>query len=106
MCNCTPGKTREKSSRGRPAWGFVRFGKLEFCKIESCRDRAPHQGPIAGAFGSLPRFYGDNGLRHFARGEIGTEPDAGLTGVVGNLQTQRLVGVVMTDLRGIDAMAV
>src|ERR1700680_8358 len=93
-CNCS---TRRET---------VRFGKLEFCKIESRRDRASHQRPVAGAFGSLPRFYGDNGLRHFARGEIGTEPDAALTAVVGNLQAQRLASVVMPDLHGVDAMPV
>jgi hypothetical protein len=30
---------------------------------------------------------GDNGLRHFACGEIWTKPDAALAAVIGNLQS-------------------
>src|SRR5438876_7412859 len=88
--------------RRRPALGRY----LQRRKIKTGCDRAAHQRPVAGAFGSLPRFRGNNGLRHFARGEVGAEPDAALAAIVGNLQAQRVAGVIMPDLHRIDAMPV
>src|SRR5258705_4053652 len=79
---------------------------LERRKIKAGCDRAAHQRPVAGAFGSLPCLYRDNGLRHFARGEIGTESHAALAAIAGNLQAQRVARVVMPDLHRIDAMPV
>src|SRR5260370_10216042 len=63
-------------------------------KIKAGCDRAARQRPVAGAFGSLPCLYGDNGLRHFAAGEIGTESHAALAAIVGNLPAQRPASVV------------
>ena len=68
----------------------IQFGQLEFCKIKTGCNRASHQRPVAGAFGSLPRMRGDNGLQHVAGGEIGAEPDAALVSMIDNLQTQRV----------------
>ena len=73
--------------------------QFEFCKIESRRDGAPHQRPVAGAFGGLPGMRRHDGLRHFAGGEIGTEPDGAPVIAVGDLQYQRAAGVIMPDLR-------
>src|SRR6266566_6338427 len=88
--------------RRRPAPGRY----FERRKIKTGRDRAAHQRPGAGAFGSLPCLYGDYGLRHFARGEIGAEPDAALAAIIGNLQAERVACVIMPDLHRIDAMPV
>ena len=80
--------------------------QFEFRKIETRRDRASDQRPVAGAFRGLPRLRRHDRLRHFAGGEIGTEPDAALAAVIGDLQRQRVAGVVMPDLHRIDAMPV
>jgi len=66
---------------------------LERREIKTGCDRAAHQRPVTGAFGSLPCLYRDNGLRHFARSEIGTESDAAPAAIVGNLQAQRVACV-------------
>ena len=58
--------------------------QFECRKIESRRDRAADQRPVAGAFGRLPRLRRHDGLRHFARGEIGAEPDAAPAVAVGD----------------------
>src|SRR5258706_6555910 len=79
---------------------------LECRKIKTGRDRAAHQRPVTGAFGSLPCLYRDNGLRHFARSEIGTKSDAAPAAIVGNLQAQRVACVIMPDFHRIDAMPV
>src|SRR6266852_9245909 len=97
-----PGMTAASLVRRRPALGRY----LERRKIKTGCDRTAHQGPVAGAFGSLPRVYGDNGLRHFARGDVRTKPDAALAAIVGNLQAQRVACIIMPDLHRIDAMPV
>ena len=80
--------------------------QLEFRKIESRRDGASDQRPVAGAFGRLPGMRRHDRLRHFAGGEIGSEPEAALAAVIGDLQGQRAAGVIVPDLDGIDAMPV
>src|SRR5258708_33271145 len=79
---------------------------LERRKIKTGCDRAAPQRPVTGAFGSLPCLYRDNGLRHFARSEIGTEPDAAPAAIVCDLQAQRVACVIMPDFDRIDAMPV
>src|SRR3954467_4602306 len=79
---------------------------LEPRKIKTGCDRAARQRPVAGAFGSLPRVYGNDGLRHVACGEGGTEPNAALAAIVGNLQAQGVACVIMPDLHRIDAVPV
>ena len=95
---CDP--RRRRVSRRRPALRR----QFELRKIESRRDGASDQRPVAGAFGGLPCVRRHDRLRHFAGGEIGTEPDAALAVIVGNLQRQRAAGVIMPDLHRIDAM--
>ena len=60
--------------------------QFEFRKIETGRDRASDQRPVAGALGRLPGLRRHDRLRRFAGREIGTKPDAALAGVIGNLQ--------------------
>src|SRR6185437_7876107 len=45
-------------------------------------------------------------LRQLARGEIGAERDAAPSAVVGDLQGQRVAGIIMPDLDRIDAVPV
>jgi hypothetical protein len=82
----------------------IGLGQFEFCKVKARRHGASDQRPVAGGFGSLPGVRRDDGLRHFARGEIGAEPDGALVPVIGNLQAQRVARVVMPGLDRIDAV--
>src|SRR5260370_16707282 len=86
-----PGMTGIKLVRRLPA--LRRY--LKRCKIKTGCDGAAHQRPVAGAFGSLPSLYGDNGLRHFARGEIGTESHAPLPALVANFHSHPVARLVM-----------
>jgi hypothetical protein len=100
MCNCTSGNLeipglRQVAHPGMTTAELVRRlpaprRYLERRKIKTGCDRAAHQRPVAGAFGSLPCLYRDNRLRHFAGCEIGTESHAALAAIVGNLQAQRV----------------
>ena len=78
--------------------------QFEFRKFKSRRDGASSQRPVAGAFGGLPRMRWHDRLRHLAGGEIRTEPDAVLAVAIGDLQLKRAAGVIMPDLRRIDAV--
>ena len=80
--------------------------QFEFRKVESGRDGAADQRPVAGAFGRLPGMRRHDRLRRFAGSEVGAEPDAALPAVIGDLQRQRAAGVIMPDLHRIDAMPV
>src|SRR6266404_1400891 len=89
-------------ARGRPSL----LRQLEFCKVKTGCNRASHQCPVAGAFGSLPCLRRRNRLRYFAGGEVGTKPDGAAAAVIGNLQDQRAFSVIMPDLLRVDAMPV
>ena len=47
-----------------------------------------------------------DGLRLFAGIQVRSEPDCALATVIGNPQCQRIAGMVVPDLHGIDAMPV
>ena len=63
--------------------------QLELRKLESRRDGAADQCPVAAALGGLPGVRRHDRLRHFAGREVGAEPDAALAAVIGDLQRQR-----------------
>src|SRR5258708_19191008 len=84
----------------------IRFGQFEFCKIESGRNGASDQRPVAAALGRLPRLSGHDRLRLFAGAEMGTEPDRTPAAVIGDVQGQRAAGVIMPNLDCIDAVPV
>ncbi len=62
-----PGMTAFELVRWRPSLRR----QLKFSKLESRRDGASDQRPVAAALGSLPGLRRHDCLRYFARGEIG-----------------------------------
>src|SRR6185437_3399648 len=80
--------------------------QFEFRKIEPGRDGAADQCPVAGALGRLPGVRRHDSLRHFAGGEIGAERNAASSGIVGDLERQRIAGVIVPDLDRINAVPV
>src|SRR5262245_16215305 len=80
--------------------------QLEFRKLESGRDGAADQRPVAGALGRLPCMRRHDCLRGFARGKIGAKRDAVLAVRIRDSQRQRTPCVIVPGLHGIDAMPV
>ena len=80
--------------------------QLELRKLESGRNGAADQCPVAAALGCLPGVRRHDRLRHFAGREVGAELYAALAAVISDLQRQRRAGVIVPDLDGVDAMPV
>src|SRR4051794_1914894 len=75
-------------------------------KIETGRDGASGQRPVAVTFGGLPCLCGHSGLRHFAGGKMGSEYNDALAFAIGNLKRQRTARVIMPDFYRVDAVPV
>ncbi len=97
---------RRGVSRDHPSGAHRRRANSKRCKIESGRDGAADQRPVASAFGGLPRMSRNDRLRLLVRRQVGAKSDHALTIVVSDPQRQRFAGVVVPDLDRIDAVPV
>ena len=79
--------------------------QLELRKLESRRDRAADQRPVAAAFRRLPGARRYERLRLFAARDITAERDRLLrAAVLRNPQGQRRAGIMVPHLDGVDAV--
>src|SRR5262245_43297491 len=89
-------------------WGRARcpaFGReLKARELESGRDRAADQRPIAEGFRRLPGMRRHHRLRAFAGGEVASENDAlgGAVVTCSKLELERTAGVIVPDFGRVD----